>query len=290
MLEISRRWVISTVFVGEVARVWAQLPGAARHGVTDHGPGALPLRRRHPLQFARQTRARLCGGRPACVGLVALLLALVAGAPAARGQDATPPPVDAAPPSERIVVALLPLVIHSLDDQSFLRDGLSDMLLSRLGRDQRLAIVPVAGEGVATNDLETARGHARGVGAAYVVYGSFTHFGQGASVDVSAAAVDGDTFGPRQVFVHAGALGEIIPTLDGLADRVTRFVLEGPAQVAGAVGGGGAEGASSAELEDIVRRLEALERAVDPEVAVEGDVEVPSIFQVYPEDGGSATN
>ena len=31
-------------------------------------------------------------------------------------------------------------------------------------------------------------------------------------------------------------------------------------------------------------------RAIDPEVASEEDVEVPSIFQVLPEDGGSATN
>ena len=36
--------------------------------------------------------------------------------------------------------------------------------------------------------------------------------------------------------------------------------------------------------------FDVVKGAVDPEVAVEGDVEVPSIFQVYPEDGGSATN
>lgn len=241
------------------------------------------------MLIGRKTRARSSGGRLACAAVTLWLLGLAGGASPARGQEAAAPAATA-PQTDRILVALLPLVIHSLDDQSFFQEGLNAMLLARLGLDQRLAIVPVDGEGFATTDLDTARTHARAVGAAYVVYGSFTHFGQGASVDVTAAAVEGDAFGPRQVFVHSRALGEIIPTLDGLTERVSRFILEGPSQVAGAVDGGAGEGAGSGDMADILRRLEALERAIDPEVASEEDVEVPSIFQVLPEDGGSATN
>lgn len=240
------------------------------------------------MLIGRKTRARSSAGRLACAA--ALLLGLAGVAPPALAQEEEAAAGAASPQGDRILVALLPLVIHSLDDQSFFQEGLNAMLQARLGLDQRLAVLALDGDGYATADLETARTHARGAGAAYVVYGSFTHFGQGASVDVTAAAVEGDAFGPRQVFVHSRALGEIIPSLDGLTERVARFILEGPSQVAGAVEGGDAGEAATGDMADVLRRLEALERAIDPEVAAEEDVEVPSIFQVYPEDGGSATN
>ncbi len=83
-------------------------------------------------------------------------------------------------------------------------------------------------------------------------------------------------------------------------DRVARYILEGPSEVAtvAAIPGGpasdsasaeGGSAASSAELEALKARIETLERTLGiesegDEVAVDDDIEVPGIFQVYDED------
>jgi hypothetical protein len=192
---------------------------------------------------------------------------------------------------DRAVVLLLPIVIHSMDQQQYLRDGLSDMLFSRLAREKRIAAIRATDPATATIDLEKARAHAAQLGAQYVVFGSFTHFGEGASLDLTCAPVEGGQGSPRQVFVQSGTLGEIIPALDRLVDRMTVYVVEGEAPerdaatvAAGAHNNGGNPG--SVSLQDLLRRVEALEQAVqtgEPVGATDDELQLPGVFDVYPD-------
>jgi outer membrane protein insertion porin family len=175
---------------------------------------------------------------------LALLLALAASAGAARGE-------------ERRTVAILPVVIHALEQQAYLRDGLADMLASRLGQQPGIGVIRVNDPAQATVDAEAARAAGRAVGAQWVLFGSFTRFGEGASLDVRCmpVAAPGDP-GPRSIFVQAGQIADLIPRLDGLAERVALHVMgRDPAPADGGASAGG-----RSELEELRRRIEALER------------------------------
>lgn len=175
----------------------------------------------------------------------------------------------AAPASAEPRLLLLPIVVHSAEDPDYLRAGLSDMLASRFERIGALDLIRGQPDGTGTTDLDEARRLAKKRGADYVLYGSFTRFGQGASLDVHCAPVSGDetTGAPaplREIFVHSGSIGEIIPDLDELAGKVSRYA-RGEAIATGvpaSPGGVAAPGPGAAELQDLRNRVEGLEAAV----------------------------
>jgi hypothetical protein len=136
----------------------------------------------------------------------------------------------AADAEERVRVALLPLVVRSMDDGAYLRQGLADMLVARLARDVRIAVVPVEGAENATMDLAAARKTAEANGAEHVLYGSFTRFAEGASLELFHAPVRGDDVEPRRIYVHARDMGSLMPLLDGVALRATYAVVGAPAE------------------------------------------------------------
>ena len=166
----------------------------------------------------------------------------------------------AARAAEPIEIAVLPVVVHSAERRDYLRAGLSDMLRARLEQVPGITARKVVGEGAATTDVEAARNTARELGADYVLFGSFTQFGAGASLDIECARVDegGNGAPSRKVFIQAGATEEIIPRLEELAQKVARYALHG----APAVASEPTNGESDAALEALVRRVEALERAL----------------------------
>lgn len=165
--------------------------------------------------------------------------------------------------AEPAKVLLLPVVVHSQDRADYLQAGVGDMLAARLAQSGGLNVVRVVDPKAATTDLDVARSAARGAGARYVVFGSFTSFGDGASLDLQCAKTEGDQ-GAREIFVQSGAIGSIIPKLDDLADRVARYVSapatggEVPAVSAGPAARGSV---SRAEVDDLRRRVESLEEA-----------------------------
>jgi outer membrane protein insertion porin family len=166
---------------------------------------------------------------------------------------------------ERRTVAVLPLVVHALEQHAYLREGLADMLASRLGQQPGIAVVRVADPARATTDPAAARAAGQAAGAQWVLFGSFTRFGEGASLDVQCidVAAPGKP-GPRSIFVQSGLLADLIPRLDGVAERVAAHVLgrDAPAGVAGSGGGAG-----RAELDELRRRVDALERRGAPSAA-----------------------
>jgi TolB-like protein len=173
----------------------------------------------------------------------------------------------------RTEIAILPIVVHSLEQKEYLAAGLADMLASRMGRFPGLAVIRVQGEGQATTDLESAKTLGKEAGAEYVLFGSFTQFGEGASLDLQCAAVSPEAEGAsRSIFVQSGSLSEIIPHLDQVAEKVGRHLMadetaagmasgELPPVSAGAPGGG--SGVSEELLQDALSELEALRGRVD---------------------------
>ncbi len=160
-------------------------------------------------------------------------------------------------------VAVLPIVIHSLGDETYLREGLADMLASRLGQSPALAVVRVENPAQATTDLDRARAAARGAGAEYVLFGSFTHFGEAASLDLSCARVSDGEAPLGQIFIQTGTIGEIIPKLDDLARRVTAHIAGGGGPSPVSAGPPGVEGVTSLQVLDALSELDALSQRVD---------------------------
>jgi TolB-like protein len=163
----------------------------------------------------------------------------------------------AAPAEERRTVAILPVVVHALDDQAYLREGLADMLASRLGQQPGIGVVRVNDPAKATLDPAAARAAGQAVGAQWVLFGSFTRFGDGASLDVQCVpvAAPGNP-DPRSIFVQSGQIAELIPRLDGIAERVASHVMGRDGEAVRAT----ARNVGRAELDELRRRVDALER------------------------------
>jgi outer membrane protein insertion porin family len=143
------------------------------------------------------------------------------------------------PAQPQVRVALLPVVVHSLGESDYLQRGIADMLGTRLEQNSAVTVVRVQDPAKATLDPNAARSAAQAAGASFAVFGSFTQFGEGASLDlrcVSAQGGGGDD--ARSIFVQSGSIGEIIPRLDEVADRVARYVLSpgAPPEVAAGPG------------------------------------------------------
>lgn len=167
----------------------------------------------------------------------------------------------AASAEERVRVALLPVVVHSGEGREYLQRGLGDMLVSRLGRETRLAVVPVEDPQSATTDAAVARKIGVANGADYVVFGSFTRFGEGASLDLACASLRDGEREPRKIYVHADTMGGLIPLLDGVAERTAMIVLGGAQAGPSVSSGRSSEGGPGAlEVQDLRRRVEVLER------------------------------
>ncbi len=196
------------------------------------------------------------GERPVATGRGAMRALLAAGAALLAAAAAV---ADASPEGAR--VAVLPIVVHSIENHEYLREGLADMLASRLAQRPGLDVVRVEDPKAATTDLQAARSAGEAVGADYVLFGSFTRFGDGASIDLYCARTrEGDA--ARRIFVQSGTLGEIIPRLDELAQKVGIFVVAGGPGEAPAVSAAPPGGRPAAPVAELEARIEALERAV----------------------------
>ncbi len=157
---------------------------------------------------------------------------------------------------------LLPFVVHSAEDPEYLRGGLADMLSARFARIGAIDLLREDDPEKGTSKLEEALSTAREIGADYVLFGSFTRFGKGASLDVQCApTAAGQAQEPlREIFVHSGSIGEIIPDLDELAGKVSRFargeVIERAVTAASPLG------VPARELQNLTRRVAELEALV----------------------------
>lgn len=210
--------------------------------------------------FVRESRAAApirrtprAPGHGAALALVAAIVWLLPGTGSAQ--------------DEKPSLLLLPIVVHSSENPAYLRDGLADMLATRFIQEGSFEIKRIEDPRRATTRLPVALEAARDESADYVLFGSFTRFGEGASLDMQAAATaegeEGETL--REIFVHSGSIGEVIPDLTDLVGKVTRFAVPGYVPLpAAAASGPGRAGAppSREEIAELRRRVAALEQAL----------------------------
>lgn len=177
-------------------------------------------------------------------------------------------------------VAVLPVLVHSDGPEDYLREGLADMLVSRLDQQEGVEAVRVEDPKQATVDLGTARTAAANLGADFVLFGSFTHFGEGASLDLACAPVPEGGQAPREIFVQSGTLGDIIPRLSELAQKVAIYLQNptAPAPVSAPPPGSDDLLDALSELDSLRARVGALESEVfEPSATIpEEDLRAPS--------------
>lgn len=205
-------------------------------------------------------RART-GPRDVVAGLLIALIALMASMAVLAGPDARA----AETKREKPRLLMLPVVVHTAEAPDYVRGGLADMLSARFSRTGAVELVRVDDPARGTTQLEAALAAGRRADADYVLFGSFTRFGKGASLDVQCSPVVPDaTREPlREIFVHSGSIGEIIPDLDELVGKVSRFTRgESVARSGQALGVVAAPVAPAAEIRALRERVEALEAAV----------------------------
>ena len=187
--------------------------------------------------------------------LAALALGLSLGPRAAQAGDRT-----------RIVI--LPIVVHSAaNNPGYVSRGITDMISSRLEQTGRVQVERVDDPGAGTTELGKALEWGKQRGGDYLIFGAFTQFGEGASLDVHCLPLDvkseAEAAAARRIFISSGAMGDIIPKLDEIVDRVALYTKVGRVeQVAGPVSPAAPSAAQTEVLRDLARRLEALEKAV----------------------------
>jgi hypothetical protein len=165
--------------------------------------------------------------------------------------------------AEIIRVAMLPVSVNSsLSETGHLSAGLADMVAARLEQNGQVVIIRLDAPAASREEAIAA---GKKAGAEYVLFGSYTQFGDGASLDLRCAPVIGGAADePRRVFIQAGSASEMIPKLGVLSESVSRYLVgtaESPEPLAGA--NGTAPGApDAASLADIEQRVEALERVI----------------------------
>ena len=166
---------------------------------------------------------------------------------------------------ERTRIVMLPIVVHSASSNpSYVSRGITDMIASRLEQTGRVQVERVEDPSAATTVLGKALDWGKSRGGDYLIFGAFTQFGEGASLDVHCLPLDvkseAEAAAARRIFISSGAMGDIIPKLDEIVDRVEVYTKVAPSQ---AIAGASAAPAPSADaLRDVTRRLEALEKAV----------------------------
>lgn len=157
-------------------------------------------------------------------------------------------------------IVILPVVVHTAaPDAGYVSRGIQDMLAARIEQLGSVTVLRPEDPKLATTRVAAAREAGRRAGGDYVLFGAFTQFGDGASLDIQVAGMaEGVPDTSRSIFIQSGTMGEIIPKLDALADKVVRHVGGKPTPPAGS----GATGADATAVADLRRRLEALEQAV----------------------------
>jgi len=183
--------------------------------------------------------------------------------------------------ADSLQVVALPIVVHSAEsDPRYVSEGLADMLSARLEQLRGVRVVSPGDSSPATVKLEEALAIGREAGGDYVIFGAFTQFGDGASLDVQCVPLREPslerTLAARRIFVQSGAIGEIIPKLDELVDRVAFYLDRRPvdaelAPVAASPGppppAPGMKEERSTELQALRERVDALEQLIQGETA-----------------------
>jgi len=126
-------------------------------------------------------------------------------------------------------VAVIPFTVHAEKDLSFLKQGIVDMLSSRLAWEGKVEVVSreavlkayPAGAGLLTE--KDAREIGTAIDADYVLFGSLTVFGNSVSIDAKMADISGSR--PTLAFFNQSqGMDEVIPRINQFAEEINATI------------------------------------------------------------------
>jgi len=126
-------------------------------------------------------------------------------------------------------VAVIPFTIHAEKDLSFLKQGIVDMLSSRLAWEGRVEVISreevlkasPAGAGPLTE--KDARAIGTAIDADYVLFGSLTVFGNSVSIDAKMTDISGSR--PTLAFFNQSqGMDEVVPRINQFAEEINTTV------------------------------------------------------------------
>jgi TolB-like protein len=137
-------------------------------------------------------------------------------------------------------VAILPFEINAPKDLSYLREGIMDMLASRISWEGKVEVIEeqlvkeaLSGREVTLNEA-AAREVGTTLGADYVLFGSLTVFGDSVSIDAKMVALREER-PPVSVYAQTKGMGEVIPRINDFAQDINNKIFgRGPAAVVAA--------------------------------------------------------
>jgi TolB-like protein len=137
-------------------------------------------------------------------------------------------------------VAILPFQINAPEDLSYMREGIMDMLDSRLSWAGKVEVIEkqavkdaLAGQQGMLNEA-AAREVGKTLGADYVLFGSLTVFGDSVSIDAKMVALKEDS-PPVTVYAQTKGMSEVIPRINDFAQNInSKFFGRGVPAVAAA--------------------------------------------------------
>ncbi|MCX5885822.1 MAG: hypothetical protein NT096_07935 [Proteobacteria bacterium] len=134
---------------------------------------------------------------------------------------------------QKIKVAIIPFKMNVGEELKYMRDGLMDMLSTRLTQGADISTIEnfaikKAGEGMpAELDEETARRLGSNLGADYIVYGSVTKVMESLSIDGKVLKVQGEGHA-TQVFTQSSGMDNVIIKISEFSQNVQNALLGKP--------------------------------------------------------------
>ncbi len=122
-------------------------------------------------------------------------------------------------------VAVLPFQINAAEDMSFLQNGITDMLESRLAWEEKVELIPrkrieaISQTYQGRLNVNQARQIGADLGADYILFGSMTILGKNVSLDAKMADVTGAK--ATHFFSHQSqGMDDVIPKIDQFAAEI----------------------------------------------------------------------
>ena len=134
---------------------------------------------------------------------------------------------------DKNVVAVLPFAVHSAENIDYVRQGIGDMLGSRISANEKIELVGRDGvlaalKEIGKADLSLADVYALGqkLKADYVVWGSITKIGNSLSIDAKLVDVAASKSAVG-IFAQTQSMDEVIPKISDFAERIDVHITGG---------------------------------------------------------------
>jgi TolB-like protein len=142
---------------------------------------------------------------------------------------------------DKYTVAVLPFSVHSADNIDYIRQGIGDMLASRISVSGKLEVIGKDSLSGALNEtagkeLTPADVHAVGkkINADFAVWGSITKIGSSLSIDGKMLDIAANK-SVLNITAQCPTMDEVIPKINDFAQRITAHILGAPPETIAAL-------------------------------------------------------